>query len=508
MTARIIKAPEKLEIYCNTCNSIGLVTANNANISWMTKGYSYCCHNCKKAKLSRHASKRVGENNHFYGKKHSNETKDKISHTKKESYIGKDTAAIQEHTIMMRAKAYEKYNGNPMHNAEVRAKHHEATHSEKFIEQAKINGLKRSSDESFSKTMSENSLNYWNEDREEKTQKQKQVFIDRVLSTDWTEKRQRGLKEYLSDPERVKKTWERVAKICIEKYGHANWQNSDSAAKASKSFSSKAELELLEWVQTFFPDAQKTRNIKEIDIFIPSLNIGIEYNGLFWHSELNKDADYHLNKTLLFREHGIRLIHVFEHLWRDRRAQVKSYLKSTFGQNKNRVGARKCELKEVNTSEARAFLDTYHIQGKTNKINLAVGLYYNNELLSLATFGLHHRNNRQVVLNRFVCKENWTVSGGLSRLTKYASDYFKEDIITWADNSLSEGNGYLKSGWELAEILPPDYFYTDGYVAIPKQNRKKSLVGTPKGMTEHDHALSDGLFRVYDCGKTRFIYKF
>ena len=51
---------------------------------------------------------------------------------------------------------------------------------------------------------------------------------------------------------------------------------------------------------------------KEIDIFLPELNLGFEFNGLRWHSELFKNKNYHLDKTKLCNEHGIRLIHIFE----------------------------------------------------------------------------------------------------------------------------------------------------------------------------------------------------
>lgn len=51
----------------------------------------------------------------------------------------------------------------------------------------------------------------------------------------------------------------------------------------------------------------------EIDIFIPKFNIGIEFNGIWTHSiENNPNKEYHLMKSLLCREKGIRLIHIYE----------------------------------------------------------------------------------------------------------------------------------------------------------------------------------------------------
>ena len=51
----------------------------------------------------------------------------------------------------------------------------------------------------------------------------------------------------------------------------------------------------------------------ELDIVLPDLALAIEYNGIYWHSiEHGIDKDYHLNKSLLCREKGIRLIHIYE----------------------------------------------------------------------------------------------------------------------------------------------------------------------------------------------------
>ena len=40
-----------------------------------------------------------------------------------------------------------------------------------------------------------------------------------------------------------------------------------------------------------------------------------------------------------------------------------------------------------------------------------------------------------------------------------------------------------------------------------KFNRNESDYWLPKNMTEHEHALNDKLFRIYDCGKIKLIYK-
>jgi hypothetical protein len=273
--------------------------------------------------------------------------------------------------------------------------------------------------------------------------------------------------------------------------------------------SSESEREILSWVNNILGvKAAKYFNKMEIDVYVKSLKIGIEHNGLFWHSELKKKRNYHTKKNTVFKKQDIRIIHIFAHQWTNRKNQCKSYLRSALGGNSRKIFARKCTLKEIDYTEAKDFLDNWHIQSHTNNIKLALGIFIGSELVSVATFGQHHRQSNKVVLNRFCTKEDVTVVGGLSKMTVHASRHFKVDIFTWADNGLSNGNGYLKAGWEIEEVLSPDYFYTNGKKVFSKQSRSKKKVGTPDGITEHAHALFDGLFRVYDSGKTRFVYRY
>jgi len=508
ISERIIKAADYLDVKCSVCQSPGNIRAGNADTSFKTKGYGYCCHECKKNKLSNYAKERVGEKKHFYGKKHSEESKEKISTNTRKVWSGKSPEEKSANSKKATEAAYKKFNGNPMSNEQVKAKHHESTHSEEFIKKAKDRGELMSQEHNFKENMSHFSKEFWKTDEGEKQKNlNKERFLKGISKNEpWYIERQKGLRKHLDDPARIKEAWRKASITCLEKYGSPNWQNSKDADKRTKTFSSKAELEILEWVKSLGLDAKKHRSGgKEIDIYIESKKIGIEYNGLYWHSEVYKENNYHLDKTNYFRDKGIRIIHIFEHEWRDRKDQVKSFLKSALGQNKNKIGARKCELKEVDPTEAKTFLKTYHIQGTPVSLSNTFGLYYQGELLALANFNKHHRNKENWVLTRFVTKEDWTIQGGLSRLSKAGFDKFGK-LISWADKRWSVGSGYESSGWKVEEILHPDYFYTDCESAIPKQSRKKDLVETPEGMTEREHAIIDGLFRIYDCGKIRYFY--
>ncbi len=80
----------------------------------------------------------------------------------------------------------------------------------------------------------------------------------------------------------------------------------------------------------------------ELDIYIPDYNMAIEVNGVYWHSELYKDSKYHINKTLMCRDLGIELLHIWEDDWKFKNLIIKSIILNKLKKNSNRIYARKC----------------------------------------------------------------------------------------------------------------------------------------------------------------------
>ena len=189
----------------------------------------------------------------------------------------------------------------------------------------------------------------------------------------------------------------------------------------------------------------------EIDIYLPNLNIGFEIDGLYWHNEINKpDKNYHLNKTIECENKGIRLIHIFEDEWIYKKQIWKSMISNILGKTNHKIYARKCEIREINDSKiVSEFLDANHIQGKCGS-SIKLGLYYNNELVSLMTFGksrhfVGSHNVSKYELLRFCNKLNTVVIGGASKLFNYFIEkYNPESVVSYADRRWSQGNLYEK----------------------------------------------------------------
>ena len=252
-------------------------------------------------------------------------------------------------------------------------------------------------------------------------------------------------------------------------------------------------------------------NGKELDIYIPKYNLALEINGLFWHSELYKGQKYHLIKTLLCRERNIHLIHIWEDDWKLKSDILKSIILNKIGLLDNKIWARKCVISEVNSSDARKFLDDNHIQGFSSS-SIKLGLYYNNELVSLMTFGWRMTNGkREYELIRFCNKKGYVINGASSKLFKhFINNYQIDEIISYSDVSMFDGNMYDMLGFEKVSISKPNYFWVVNSVRRHRYNySKKKLVnkGYDPNKTEVEIMTELGYYRIFSCGQEKWVWK-
>jgi len=254
----------------------------------------------------------------------------------------------------------------------------------------------------------------------------------------------------------------------------------------------------------------------EIDVYIPELKLAFEFNGLFYHCEKNVENNYHVKKTELAESKGIKMIQIYEDDWLHKQEIVKSRILNLLGKS-DKIYARNCDLKEISDNFiVRDFLDKNHIQGFIGS-KIKIGLFYKNELVSLMTFGNLRKsmgsNNKigTYEMLRLCTKLGINVIGGASKLFKYfIKKYDPKSIISYADRSWSNGDIYRKLGFSLIGKTQPNYYYI-----INKERRYRFLFrkdilikqGFDKNKTEKEIMLERKIYRIYDSGHLKFVYK-
>ena len=288
-----------------------------------------------------------------------------------------------------------------------------------------------------------------------------------------------------------------------------------------KSFTSKAEQELLDYINNDLGlKGEKNRSVinQEIDIFIPLMKFGIEYDGLHWHTESQgKDKYYHLNKTLLCNSKGISLIHIFENEYMLHKEIVKSKIRHLLKKDCDlpKIMGRKCEIKIITKTEAQDFLEQYHIQGFSSS-SVYTGALYEGKLIAVMTFLKEKEGYWN--LTRFATDFNYRMQGVGGKIFGWFIGQYKPiEIKSFADRRWtvdSENNLYIKLGFKLTNVLKPDYKYYNSSVNrfkcyhkfLFRKNILSKKYNLPLTMTEKEMTEQLGFERIWDCGLYKYVW--
>ena len=274
---------------------------------------------------------------------------------------------------------------------------------------------------------------------------------------------------------------------------------------------STAEKEISSFCKLYYSNLiENSRNIispYELDIYIPKIKLAIEFNGLYWHSEKYKNKNYHLDKYLLCKDKGIKLIQIFENEWRNKEDIVKSILLENMNIIKNKINIKDCIIKEINNEKTNLFLENNYINGSINS-DINIGLFFKEKLISLLS--IIKIKNQNYEITRFCNKINYNISEAFSKLFKYFTDkYMPKNIITYSDLRYDGGINYENMGFGLKKTNKPNYYYLTSknrYMDVQFKNKKLKdlLKNYNEELTELENMQLNGYVRIWDCGSNVF----
>lgn len=281
---------------------------------------------------------------------------------------------------------------------------------------------------------------------------------------------------------------------------------------------SKGEKEVCNFIKSLdFIIIENSRQIippYELDIYIPSNKIAIEFHGLYWHSEdFCSDPKRLSQKMKLCNEKGIRLIQIFEDEWVLKKEIVESRLTYLLQKRFTKlIHGRKCIIQEIDSKTKNAFLEKYHIQGSDNS-TIKLGAFHNDELVSVMTFSKGNRAKGSKFidgvweLNRFCSNFNYHIPGIASKLLEYFKRNYKwKEIFSYADLRWSVGNVYNQLGFKTDNVIRLNYWYSKNGVRYHRFGLRKRP-DEPKDITESVLRTAEGFIRIWDAGNLKFVLK-
>lgn len=316
----------------------------------------------------------------------------------------------------------------------------------------------------------------------------------------------------------AKEVREIIKQTCLENYGVEYACQLPQCIESGSKRISKTNKD--------FYDKLKANNIDvEIEYIIGNFgfdlrveNILIEINPTYTHNSTfgaifakgfqtkPKSVDYHLHKSKLAKDNGFHCVHIFD--W-DNQDLIINMLKP-----QQSIYARKCDIKQIDKKLAKQFLNQYHLQGCTQTCQYAYGLFYNDELFQVITFGKPRYNKKyDYELLRLCTKSGFKIIGGASKLlTHFERDVKPKSLISYCDLSKFNGDIYEKLGFKYIRTSIMKHWYnikTNVHITdnLLRQRGFDQLHGTNygKGTSNEELMLEHDYVEVYDAGQSTYI---
>lgn len=320
----------------------------------------------------------------------------------------------------------------------------------------------------------------------------------------------------------------KTSKTIVARYLHINEIEVKNSNYYDREFpkQSSQEREIIDFIHSLNPEISIYKNNRqffdgiEMDIFLPEYGLAIEHHGLLFHSPegLNGTDKYlHKQKADKCQEKGVQLFQIIQPEWTfdiNKKEIWKSMISNKLGMNE-KIYARNCEIKEIDTTTKNHFLRLNHIQGQDSS-SVKIGIFYNSELYGVMTF-IKSRFNKSYEweLSRFSVKCFTNIIGGFSKALSYFEENYKpKSIVTYADRRYSEGNVYRKHDFEELTVSKPNYhyFYNEDVLLNRKNFRKSFLKDKLQHFdpekTEFQNMIDAGYKTFWDAGLITFGKKY
>lgn len=269
---------------------------------------------------------------------------------------------------------------------------------------------------------------------------------------------------------------------------------------------SVAQDEIINHLKSVLPDEEIMENDltvlegHELDIYIPSRQFAIEYNGLRWHSEeFGKGEDYHIGKTIKCHEKGIRLAHVAEDVYKTNKAAIFSRLEALLavGDKSLHIDRENAYISEINAATCKEYteqtciitrpLSGLHIACKNKKTDVINGVmtFQNEDTEGAWTFVSYYDG------------ETYDVEAAKLILDYFIENYRPKCVLASIDRQwFSEDDGFMSDlGFSFNGFTPPSYTYTDGH-------SKRITIDQYNQLSDEDKSR---YHRMWDCGQVNFI---
>lgn len=304
---------------------------------------------------------------------------------------------------------------------------------------------------------------------------------------------------------------------------------------------SKKEISLAEFIESLGFTVERTKRnlipgVRELDAFVPDLNIAFEFNGLYFHQEKFRKKYYHYDKSVKCYSNDVRLVHIWEDDWDFKRPLVEQYIRRVLNVSGSTVIDNNSNTNTINDILEKVLINSISALSKDNtrveKVNQSVvdSFYKDFSLecpvkasLHLGLFDVQDTLISVMSFNKV--KKDYSITGFTSSfkisydclnsfnllLDYFDSHYIYNRLFAVADLALNDLIYYKNDDWVFNKFLPEDFCYIIGARRVSKDDFSLNSFNsaTRDLLSDHmsisDASLLDDVQKIWDAGKIRFV---
>lgn len=226
----------------------------------------------------------------------------------------------------------------------------------------------------------------------------------------------------------------------------------------------------------------------EIDFYLSKLNLGFEFNGLFWHCDIHKDEFYHFKKYEICKNKGIKLIQFYEDELINEKEKCNNIIKMELGLLKE-INVFDCELKVIDYKTADLFMKENSLI--FDEFEKSVAVYFENSLICV----IYIKHNEIIsIISKIGIK-------CINVIDAYMKTNNLNEIIVY--NDLRLGNEQITNHYEFLEYVYPKYQYCRRGVRYYDLEDKEKFNSQINSTDKYEILKLGGYAKIFDCGKEK-----
>lgn len=320
------------------------------------------------------------------------------------------------------------------------------------------------------------------------------------LTAEWHPTKNKGLLPHQVHMSSGQKVWWQCAKnsahVWATTIDSRSSRGSGCGDCVSTQYVSKPENELAGFLkQLGYKVEQTNRKIlgpkKELDLYLPEQNLGIEFNGVHWHTELTgKMSNYHNDKYIAAQKAGLQLLQIWEDDWVARKSIIFQRLEQRLSPStaSPKIDTVDTAITEINRTEANLFLNA-DLQRNLFSESVFFLLSYNSGWQSVVEVQAISSDSIHIVNHSHATND---ITFGLKLIMVYLKERYKIKTILIRDhNDWSYEKAYQQLGFKEWKQNSP---------ALSYEYRSKRTLSMSFG--------NKNLPKIWDSGSSDWIKNF